>query len=90
MSVFEWIVTASMIAVAGAMLTGMWLILKTSDMVSRAVLSDLIFYSMITLYLMWTITHETFIGYEIAILAALVGGVMPTLSMSRVISRGRR
>lgn len=90
MTIFEWIITGSMGAVALCMLVGMYMILKTDDMCTRVVLSDLIFYSMVTLYLIWTIPNETFVGYEIAILAAVVGGVMPTLSMSRIVSRGRR
>lgn len=90
MTIFEWILFACIGVVALCMLVGMYMIIKIDDMCSRAVLSDLIFYSMVTLYLIWTIPNETFIGYEVAILAALVGGVMPTLSMSRIISRGRR
>ncbi|AWB81071.1 cation:proton antiporter [Corynebacterium yudongzhengii] len=90
MSPFEWILTISMAVMALSLLAGVVMILKTSDLLSRAVLADLVFYAMIALYLTWSVTNETFISYEIAILAALVGGVMPTLSMSRVISRGRR
>ncbi|AIT60117.1 hypothetical protein [Corynebacterium doosanense] len=90
MSIFEWILLGSIGVIALSMLSGLVLILRTADMLSRAVLSDLIFYSMIVLYLIWTIPNETYIGYEIAILAGIVGGVMPTLSMSRIITRGRR
>ena len=53
-------------------------------------MADYIFYAMVCLYLIWTLFNHTFIGYEIAILAALVCGAIPTLSMSRIISRGRR
>lgn len=87
---FELILTACMVVIAAAMVAGMVMILVLRDAISRAVLSDLIFYAMICLYLVWTIPNDTFIGYEVAILAAVVGGVMPTLSMSRIISRGRR
>ncbi|GAB3944417.1 cation:proton antiporter [Corynebacterium tapiri] len=90
MSAFEWILLVCMITVGLCLLAGLALILLTKDILSRAVLSDMLFYAMVCFYLIWTIRNDTFIAYEIAILAGLVGGVMPTLSMSRVVSRGRR
>jgi multicomponent Na+:H+ antiporter subunit F len=45
---------------------------------------------MIAIFLTWTLTNPTSIGYEVALLAAIAGGVLPTLSMARIISKGRR
>ena len=87
---FSTILNICLVIVGLSLIAGLALILRSGDALTRAVTSDLIFYSMIVYYLIWTITHETYIGYEIAILAALVGGIMPTLSMSRIITRGRR
>ncbi|NLZ57072.1 MAG: cation:proton antiporter, partial [Corynebacterium sp.] len=42
------------------------------------------------IYLIWSLNNETSIAYEIAFLAALLGGVLPTMSMSRIITKGRR
>ena len=53
-------------------------------------LADLVFYAMIAIYLVWTLFNQSMITYEIAVLAALVCGVIPTISMARIISRGRR
>ncbi|AKK10176.1 cation:proton antiporter [Corynebacterium uterequi] len=90
MSIFSWIIAASMAVMALSMVAGVALILKTSDVVSRAVVADLVFYGMVAFYLTYSIINETFISYEVAILAAIVAGVMPTLSMSRIVTRGRR
>lgn len=87
---FEIILTVCIAIMALSLVSGLILILRTGDNFTRAVLSDLVFYSMIALYLTWTLMNETMIGYEVAILAALAGGVLPTLSMSRIISKGRR
>lgn len=76
--------------ILACLLAGLVLILRTADVLTKVVLSDLAFYSMIALYLVWSLHHQTSISYEIALLAALVGGVLPTLSMSRMVSRGRR
>ncbi len=90
MTPFEWILLVCIIAIALSLLSGLVLILRTRDQLTRAVLSDLVFYSMVLIYLIWTIPNDTMIDYEVAILGALVAGALPTLSMSRVISRGRR
>lgn len=87
---FETILTVCIGIVAVCIVVGLLAILRSKDELNRAVMADYIFYSMVCLYLIWTLFHDTFIGYEIAILAALVCGVIPTLSMSRIISRGRR
>ncbi|MBC3186584.1 cation:proton antiporter [Corynebacterium sp. zg-331] len=82
-----WVCGAVILA---CLLAGLTLILRSGDALTQVVLSDLAFYSMIALYLVWSLDHQTSIAYEIALLAALVGGVLPTLSMSRMVSRGRR
>ncbi|MGP6175566.1 cation:proton antiporter [Corynebacterium sp. A21] len=72
------------------LLSGLALIFRTRDFLTRAVVSDLLFYTMIAMYLLWSMDNQTSIAYEIAILAALVAGVLPTISMARMISKGRR
>lgn len=89
-STFNTILTICIGIMAVCLVIGLVAILSTKDELTRAVLADFIFYAMVCLYFIWTLFHDTFIGYEIAILAALVCGVIPTLSMSRIISRGRR
>lgn len=90
MTLFEWILAACIVVMVLSLLSGLILVLRTDDVLTRAVLSDLVFYAMICIYLTWTLTNPTSIGYEVAILAALAGGVLPTLSMARIISKGRR
>ena len=87
---FETILTVCIGIMAVCMVVGLLATLRSKDELDRAVMADYIFYAMVCLYLIWTLFNDTFIGYEIAILAALVCGTIPTLSMSRIISRGRR
>ncbi|KQB87202.1 cation:proton antiporter [Corynebacterium lowii] len=87
---FQTILWGAGAIIAACLLAGLVLILSTRDVLTRVVLSDLAFYAMIALYLVWSLDNQTSINYEIALLAALVGGVLPTLSMSRMVSRGRR
>lgn len=83
------------LAVAGAvtvvsLLAGLALILRSRDVSTRVVVADLIFYAMLVAYLLWTLANPTSITYDVVLLAAIAGGVLPTLSMARMISRGRR
>jgi multicomponent Na+:H+ antiporter subunit F len=87
---FEWILTACIAVMTVSLVSGLVLVLRTSDALTKAVLSDLVFYTMIAIFLTWTLTNPTSIGYEVALLAAIAGGVLPTLSMARIISKGRR
>lgn len=90
MTPFEWILTACIVVMTVSLVSGLVLVLRTSDALTKAVLSDLVFYTMIAIFLTWTLTNPTSIGYEVALLAAIAGGVLPTLSMARIISKGRR
>ncbi|WIM67922.1 cation:proton antiporter [Corynebacterium breve] len=87
---FQTIIIVCIAIMAVSMLAGLIKIVATGDNFTRAVLSDLIFYSMIVIFLAWTLINDSLIAYEVAILAALVAGVLPTLSMARIISKGRR
>lgn len=87
---FETIVAACMIVMAVCLLIVLGALIWTKDELSRAVMADVIFYAMVVIFLVWTLQKETMIGYEIPILAALVCGVIPTIAMARIISRGRR
>lgn len=87
---FQTIMTVCIVIMALSLLAGLAKIIVTADELSRSVLADLVFYAMIAIYLVWTLFNQSMITYEIAVLAALVCGVIPTISMARIISRGRR
>lgn len=87
---FETIVLACLAVMAVCLLVVLGALIVTKDELSRAVMADVIFYTMVVIFLVWTLTKQTMIGYEIPILAALVCGVIPTIAMARIISRGRR
>lgn len=87
---FETILMSCVIVMALSLLVGLAGLILVKDELSRAVMADLIFYAVVTIFLVWSIWTPTMIGYEIAILAGLVCGVIPTISMARIITRGRR
>lgn len=87
---FTTVMQACIIVMSVSLLISLAGVILTKDELSRAVMADVIFYSMIAIFLVWTLWNSSAIGYEIPILAGLVCGVIPTISMARIISRGRR
>lgn len=73
---------------AVALLATLALMLKKGDR-SRAVVSDLVFFCMVGMYVIWTLITDTSIVYEVALLAALLG-LITTVSNARILSQGRR
>lgn len=89
-SAFGWIVLVCVVIMAAAVCAGLALALRSRDELTRAVLADLVFYGMLCMFLAWTCLNDMSIAYDIVLLAAIVAGVLPTLSMARIISKGRR
>ena len=87
---FTTIMQICLIIMAVSLLIALGAVILTKDELSRAVMADVIFYSMIAIFLVWTLFNTSAISYEIPLLAGLVCGVIPTISMARIISRGRR
>lgn len=72
-----------------SLLSTVILMLRTKDDATKAVLGDMVFYCMLSIYVVWTITTNTSIIYEILVLGALLG-LLSTVSVSRILSKGRR
>ena len=87
---FVSIITGCIVVMSACLLVGLAAVILTRDELSRVVMADLVFYAMVAIYLLWTLFHSSMISYEIAVLSGLVCGAIPTLSMARIISRGRR
>ena len=87
---FVTIMQACLIVMAVCLLVMLSAVILTKDELSRAVMADMIFYGMIAIFLVWTLFNSSAIAYEIPILAGIACGVTPTISMARIISRGRR
>lgn len=90
MNVFGWVVLVAFFLISACVLAGIVLIIRTKDDLARAVMADLVFYGMIAMYVVWSMNNDSSITYDIVLMAAVTAGVLPTLSMARIISKGRR
>jgi len=87
---FTTVMQVCIIVMSVSLLVSLAAVILTKDELSRAVMADVIFYGMVAIFLVWTLFNSSAIAYEIPLLAGLVCGVIPTISMARIISRGRR
>ena len=87
---FEYFLWVALGLIAVALLGTLLLMVRSRDEYVIVAISDLVFYSMIGFYSVWGMYNRTQIAYEIILLASVVGGILPTMSMARIISRGRR
>lgn len=87
---FLTVIYAAMVVLGLCTLAAVALVLRSKDAFSRAVVSDLVFYTLIGLYILWSMTQQTQIAYDVLLLVAIIGGVLPTMSAARIISKGRR
>lgn len=90
MSTFQWVVFVSIFLIGASVCAALVLALRSRDELTRTVMSDMVFYGMLCMYISWSMTNHASIVYDIAMLAAIAAGVLPTLSMARIISKGRR
>lgn len=90
MTPFYIISTVLVLIITLSLASALLLILTAKDYITRAVVADMVFYSMIALYIIWTMNYSTSVAFDIMLLAALLAGVLPTLSMARILSKGRR
>lgn len=75
--------------VSMALIISLALAVRSQDPGTRAILSDMVFYSMLGVYFIWTLMNDTSIVYDVAILASILG-LLTTVSLARILSKGRR
>lgn len=72
-----------------ALLTVLWRAITTRNDAHRAVLADMLFGTMVALFLCYGFYQRTAITYEVAMFAGLFGA-LTTGASARIITRGRR
>ncbi len=86
MTVVVWVAVA---VLAAAVLVSLAQIRVSTDAASAAVVGDLIFFSGIGLLVLTSMLRESSSVLEAALLAALLG-ILSTIALARIITRGRR
>ena len=87
---FEYFLWVALGLIAVALLGTLLLMVRSRDEYVIVTISDLVFYSMIGFYIVWGMYNRTQIAYEIILLASVVGGILLTMSMTRIDRKSTR
>ncbi|MGO1284065.1 MAG: monovalent cation/H+ antiporter complex subunit F [Brachybacterium sp.] len=86
MTIVLWL-TLAMFAVA--VLVGLSRLVTAPDSASRAVVGDLVYFSAIGVIILLGLLHGSAAAVDAALLAALLG-ILATVALARILTRGRR
>lgn len=75
--------------VAAAVLAGLVRIATATDDASRAVVGDLVFFSAVALLILYGMIQGSAAVVDAALLASLLG-ILATIALARILTRGRR
>lgn len=74
---------------AVSLITVLILVVRSRTDAARAPLPDMIFYCMVGIFLVWSMTNHTQNAFEVALLAGLLG-LLTTVATARILTKGRR
>ena len=83
------VVYLAMAVLTVAIALSLWQIRAAADAASAAVVGDLIFFGGIGILLLLSVVRESAAVVDAALLAALLG-ILATVALARIITRGRR
>lgn len=83
------VVAVAMGVLAAAVLLSFWRIRSADDPASAAVVGDLIFFGAVGLLVVLSMVRDSSAVVDAALLAAMLG-ILSTIALARIITRGRR
>lgn len=86
MTIVVW-VTIGILALAA--LIGLAHVMATKEDASRAVIGDLIYFCAVGIFIIYALLVESVVLFDVASVAGLLG-ILATLALSRILTRGRR
>lgn len=86
MSVSLWIATALL---ALAVLLGLVRIMTAKDGATRAVVGDLVFFACVGVLVIQGMLHDSAVSVDAALIASILG-ILATIALARILTRGRR
>ncbi|MDO4784780.1 MAG: monovalent cation/H+ antiporter complex subunit F [Propionibacteriaceae bacterium] len=81
-----WIATCVLML---AVLLGLIRVVTAPDAASRAVVGDLVFFSCVGILIIQGMLHDSAVAVDAALIASILG-ILATIALSRILTRGRR
>ena len=79
----------AMVILALSVMLGLARVLKAPDAATRAVVGDLVFFSCVAILALFGMLHESSVSVDLALLASILG-ILSTIALARIMTRGRR
>lgn len=86
MTIAMWIATAILVV---AILLGIIRIFTAPDPASRAAVGDLIFFATVAILIIQGMLRKSAVSVDLAMIAAILG-ILATVALARIVTRGRR
>lgn len=83
------IVWTAIALLSAAALLGLVQVMSAPNDASRAVVGDLIYFCAVGIFVMVALEYESVVLFDVASVAALLG-ILTTIALSRILTRGRR
>lgn len=84
-----WIAGVAIAVLLVAAVAGTVRLARGPDDATRAVMSDLLYFCAIAIFVVGGMVRDTAVLFDVALIAAL-SGVLATVALSRMLTRGRR
>lgn len=82
----SWVVT---IALALSVLAGLWRVYSATDAATRTVVGDLVFFACVGILVVQGMLQRSVVSVDLSLIAAILG-IVATLALARILTRGRR
>lgn len=82
----SWVVTA---ALALSVLAGLYRAYSAKDAATRTIVADLVFFSCVGILVVQGMLMDSVVSVDLSLIAAILG-IVATLALARILTRGRR
>lgn len=86
LTITAWIVT---VALALSVLAGLWRAYTATDAATRTVVADLVFFGSVGILVVQGMLLKSEVSVDLSLIAAILG-IVATLALARILTRGRR
>ncbi len=86
MTVILW---ATVVILTLAAVLGIARVMTATDDATRAVVGDLVYFCAVAVMIMMLMATDSAVTFDVALIAALLG-ILSTIALSRILTRGRR
>ncbi|HSO69982.1 MAG TPA: monovalent cation/H+ antiporter complex subunit F [Arachnia sp.] len=86
LTITSWIV---IVALALSVLAGLWRAFTARDSATRAIVGDMVFFGCVGILVVQGMLQGSVVSVDLSLIAAILG-IVATLALARILTRGRR